>query len=175
EMVIVVFRREEQMIDESHRLLQAWVQHRSRDRCWLKLLDVLHKPEPLRAERCQNLGQLPGVVVGFVGFAVAEIRGRERVLVGQEVLDAREPQRLEIEQMSRVLLRRPLVARLRDHHIARHAAQHLLQSRGRSSKTNAQVQKLLNRKCEFKLAIEPQRNLTHTTYKSNRMAGYSTN
>lgn len=131
-MVIVMLRHEVQMIHQPHGLLQTWMQHRTAKDRGFDAPHPIHQPAPGGPELSQNLVQVPGIVVGLMRLAIAEVRHGEGISTSEKIFDPRHPKRLKIQQMSGVLLRRPLVFRFRNQHIARYAAQKFFQPRGGS-------------------------------------------
>jgi hypothetical protein len=111
-MMIVVFRDEVQMIDQSKRLFKPWMRDcPGKQRC-LKLSNPIQQLQSRLAEFGKNLIDATLVMPRFVSFPVAQVGGREFNRGSQVVVDSRHPQRLEVEQMSGMLLGRPPVFRL---------------------------------------------------------------
>lgn len=102
--MVVVLRNKVQMIHEPHRLLQTRMQHGAGKEGRLKFPYALHQTESRYAELSQNLYQLPGIVLGFMSLAIAQVRDGECVSIRQKVVHTSHPQGLEIEQMAGVLL-----------------------------------------------------------------------
>src|SRR5262249_11586845 len=88
---------------------------------------------------------------------------RERVAVAEEVVHARGPERLEVEEMAGVLLRGPLVAGLAGQRGARHPAHDLLEARWSTAQADAESRGLLDREREVELAFDPGRNARHAS------------
>src|SRR6267378_4267983 len=160
-MVVVVLCREVEMIYQPHRLLQSWVQHRSRERLGRQRADAIQQVGSGSAKLGEDVVDVARVVVRVVRLAVAQVGGGQRVAAVEEVLHARAPQRLEIEEVTGVLLRGPLVAGLADEHVARDVPHDLLQPRGRPAQADAQIRTILDRKGELELSVEPGRDIAH--------------
>ena len=161
EMVIIVFRREEQMIDEPHRLLQPRVQHRTAEGVGRQRADAIQQPPARRAELREELPDIARVVIRFVGLAVAQVGGGQRVAARDEVVHPRRPERLEIKQMAGVLLRGPFVAGLAHQDVAWNAAHDLLQPCGRAAEPDAEVGILVDGERELECAFEPGGDVAH--------------
>ena len=97
----------------------------------------------------------------FVGLAVTQVGGGQRVAASDEVVDARRPERLDIEEVASVLLRGPFVAGFADQHVGRNAAHDLLQPRGRAAEPDTEVGILIDRERELEWALEPRRDVAH--------------
>ena len=160
-MVIIVFRREEQMIDEPHRLLQPRVQHRTAEGVGRQRADAIQQPPARRAELGEELPDIARVVIRFVGLAVAQVGGGQRVAACDEVVHPRRPERLEIKQMAGVLLRGPFVAGLAHQDVAWNAAHDLLQPCGRAAEPDAEVGILVDGERELECAFEPGGDVAH--------------
>ncbi len=102
--MVVVLRNKVQMIHEPHGLLQTRMQLGAGKEGRLKFSYALQQTESRCAELSQSLRQLPGIVVGFMSLAIAQVRDGECVSIRQKVVHTRQPYRLEIEQMAGVLL-----------------------------------------------------------------------
>ena len=88
EVVVIVFRDKVQMIDQAHGLLKARMQHGAAEESWLKLSNMIDQTKPGGAEVGQDFEQLPGIVIGFMGAAIAQIRGGKGVSTDEEIIDA---------------------------------------------------------------------------------------
>ncbi len=119
--------------------------------------DAIYQCQPRAAKFRENLARFAGVVVGIMRLAIGQVRNGERLPIREKILEARQPERLEIEQVTGVLLRRPFAFGLADQRFAEHAAQHLLQPRGSAEQAHTYVGVLLHRKGEVELAVKPCR------------------
>ncbi len=137
------------------------MQHRAGEGVRRQRADAIQQPPSRRAERRENLPDIACVVIRFVGLAVAEVGGGQRVAARDEVVHARRPERLEIEEMAGVLLRGPFVARLADQDVAWNAAYDFVQPRGRAAEPDAEVGGLVEGERELKCALEPGRDIAH--------------
>jgi hypothetical protein len=69
----------------------------------------VHEPATRGTEGGQEIGEVAGVVVGLVGPTVRQVGRSELGIAREELLGAAQPQRLQVEKVPRVLLRRPVV------------------------------------------------------------------
>jgi len=108
QVMVIVLRPKVQVVDQTHGLLQARMQHRSGKDCGGQRLYALYQTQTCCAEVSNDLIERTGVVIGFVGFSILQIGGGEfgvcPVIVCQVIIDPRDPQGFEVEQMSGVLL-----------------------------------------------------------------------
>ena len=122
-MMVVVFSDKVQVIDQTHRLLQTRVQQCPREKETLRFPDTIHQVRACFAKRCQNPGQFASVVIGLIRFAVVQVRHGQGVAIAKKIFDARHPQWFQIQQMSRVFLRRPFLTRFAHQNVMGNAAQ----------------------------------------------------
>src|ERR1700750_1388015 len=97
--------------------------------------------------------------------AISEIGDSESVTSGDEVLQASEPERLEIEEMSGVLLGQPLVRGLCVQHARGNLVEDLFHPSGSSAETNGEAGILRDGEAELKSAVEPGRDLCHARFR----------
>lgn len=161
--MIVVLRHEIQMIDQPHRLLEPRMQLGIRKHRGLKLRYTIHQPHARFAKSRQNRTQLASIMIGFLRPAIAEVRDRERISAGEKVFHTREPERLQVEEVSGMLLCRPLISRFANQHVMRDIAQYLFQPRRRAPQPHYKIWILFDRKSELELPFKPRRNLAHWT------------
>ena len=104
QVMVVVLGHKIEMVDEPLGLLEAGMQQGTRKEGRLKFCGAVHQTEARSAECGENFGQLPGIVVGFVCFAIGQVRDGECTASSEKVFHTGHPQGLEIEQMAGVLL-----------------------------------------------------------------------
>jgi len=107
QMVIVVLRGEVQMVDQPDGLFEPRMRDRSSKQRSLKPSNSIHESQSRIPELGKNLLDATPVVARFVSCPVAQVGGREFNGPRKIVVNSRHPQRLEVEQVSGMLLRRP--------------------------------------------------------------------
>src|SRR5580658_7876154 len=101
------------------------------------------------------------VVVRFVRLAIPQVGHGEHTAARDVILDARQPQRLEVQQMPRVFLRRPLSCNLVYQNFARPPAKRLFEARRSSAQTRAHIRPNLDWKRKSKRSLKPRGYLGH--------------
>jgi hypothetical protein len=164
-MVIVVFGDEEQVVHQSHGLLQSRMEQTTSDLIRSDLLGSIHQLPSCFSKLRQNLLKRPRIVIGLGRSAIGQVSNAEFASAAQEVLDSFYPQSLEVKQMARVLLGLPflfsLLLRLSDQNRMRTAPQHLLQPCRSATQAHANIRILPDRKGEFKFSVKPERDCAH--------------
>ena len=131
--MIVVFGDEVQMVDQSEGLFESRMRDRPGKQSRLKSPHLIHEPQARLPELGKNLLNATRIVSRFVSFSIAQVGMREFSGARHVVVNSRDPQRLEVEQMSGVLLRRPLSCRFMYQPLPRTGADNFLQPCGRTS------------------------------------------
>lgn len=157
-MVVVVFGDEKEVVNQSHGLLKPRVQHRASKGLGWKFADLAEQLHSSFPKPRQNVSNRDSIVIGFVSLAISEIGSGKFRASSQKITDTRDPQRLQIQQMSGLLLGRPFVAGLSNQHLPRNYTQHFLQPCRRSTQANAQIRILLDGKRELEFSFKPGRN-----------------
>ena len=99
-----------------------------------------------------------GVSIAFTRFNNISLPCKR---LAEPIHHSRQPQRFEVNQATRVLLRRPFSVRFPDQHISRGASERLLKPGWSGAQTCEHVRKRLDRKRKFKLTFEPDWWRTH--------------
>ena len=160
-MMIVVFRDEVQMVDQAHGLFEPRMWDLSGEQRSLKPSNSIDELQAGMAELGQDLLKLALIMPRFVSFSIVQVSDGEPGSIRQVVVNSRHPQRLEVEQMSGMLLRRPFSIRFLHQLLMGISANHLLQLRRRTSQTYAQIRIQLHRKRKFEFPLKPVRNSTN--------------
>ena len=106
-MVVVVLRDEEGLVDDPHRHLQARMEAGADDLLLAELLEPGHVLRALGPEALEDVRDRALVVTRLVRLLVREVRRGQRGGAGERLLEAGEPERLEVEQVACVLLQGP--------------------------------------------------------------------
>jgi hypothetical protein len=104
-MMIVMFRDEVQMVDQAHGLFEPRMWDLVGEQRSLKPSNSIDKLQAGFAELGQDLFKATLIMPRFVSFSIAQVCDREPDGVRQVVVNSRHPQRLEVVQMSGMLLR----------------------------------------------------------------------
>jgi hypothetical protein len=107
EVVIVVFGDEEQVVGEAHGRFQTRMRDRGGESVGAEAGGMVEKSLSFLAQSREDFLQWAFVVASFVRFAIAEIGRSQFVFAGDEIVDAGEPERLKVEQMSGFFLSGP--------------------------------------------------------------------
>ena len=89
--MVVMLRSKKQMIHESHGLLQARMQHRACKEVRPQLPYTIGQTEARCAELSQDLCQCPGIMIGFMSLAIAQVSDGERFAAPDKVIHTRHP------------------------------------------------------------------------------------
>jgi len=161
QVMIIMLRHKVQVIHEPHRLLQPRMQHRARKKVLAKRLQAPHQCKSSIPKIPENLLHWPLVVVRLVSLPISQVRHREFRSSNYKILHPRAPQRLQVEQVPRMFLRRPLPRFLSNKNLPRTPTQNLFHPRRRSPQTHHQVRIGLHRKRKLELAFKPRRHFAH--------------
>ncbi len=102
--MIVVLRDKVQMIQQPHWLLKARMQHGPGKERGIYRLQSGHRPQSSLSKVFEDFLERTRVVIRFVRFSIRQISSSECVAACHIVVDTRHPQRLEVQQMSGMLL-----------------------------------------------------------------------
>lgn len=144
-----MFGYEVEVIDQAHGLLQPRVEQRAGG---FEPDDTRAEGEAGLAESGEDFPDVFGVVVGFVSFAVGQIRGREGLTFSEEVFDPCGPERFHVEQVSGVFLRGPFAAGLLGEFAA---LRYFFEARGRAAQADADIGVLIGGKVEIEFPFKP--------------------
>jgi len=150
-----VFGDKVEVVDEPHRLAQARMQERPRQRIAVDPLEPVEQPKTRRPQIPEEVPDPAIVVTGLAGLAVGQIRRGKIGRARQEVADPGVPERFEVEQMTGMLLDGPLPRVVPDERLAGQVPQELFDARGRAAEANPQVRIKFDRKRELKATLEP--------------------
>jgi hypothetical protein len=103
-MVIVVFSDEVQMVDQSHGLFEPRVRDRTGEQRSIQLSNSIHESHSLLSELSKNLLDATSVMPCFVSFPIRQVGMAKFDGPGCVVVNSRQPQRLEVEQVSGMFL-----------------------------------------------------------------------
>ena len=158
-----MLRHKVQMVHQTHRCFEPRMDDAASKNCVVQLLRFAHQLGARASELGHNLIDRPPVVLRLKGLPIAQISNGKLRCSRQVIIDPRHPQRLEVQQVPGVFLRRPLFIPVRPPHqnVATSAAYDLFQSCWRPSQTRTQVRVLFHREREFKPSFKPNRRLIH--------------
>jgi len=159
--MVVVFCSEEEMIHQSHWLLEARVEFGSSNRRRIQRLRATDQLLACPAELLEDYRDGLGVVVGLVSLAISQVSRRKFVSIGQKVIHAREPQRFEVEQVPGMFLGRPFISGFSDQCFARGTAHEFFQSRRGAAQARTQVGMEFHGERELKFSLEPDADGVH--------------
>src|SRR5271155_1651849 len=127
------------MIDQPERLFESRMRDRSGEELTWNTAECIHELHSGFPEVTKNLLDTALVVPRFVSFSIVQV-GRCEFSDARDVVgNPRHPQRLQVEQMSGMFLRRPFFFRLPPPPLMRISSHNLLQPCGRASQTDAEV------------------------------------
>ena len=112
---------------------------RSGEQVGLKPSKSIHEPHSGCTKLGKNLFDAACVVPRFVSFPIAQVGGGEFSDAREVIVDSRHPQRLEVRQMSGMLLGRPLFSRFLHQLLTGISTDNFLKSCGRASQADAEV------------------------------------
>src|ERR1700677_883854 len=127
------------MIDQPERLFESRMRDRSGEELSLKTAESIHELHSSVAELGKNILDTALVVSRFVSFSIAQVGRCEFSDARDVVVNPRHPQRLQVEQMSGMFLRRPFFFPLPPPPLMGISSHDLLQPCGRASQTDAEV------------------------------------
>ena len=168
-MVVVVFGHEVQVVRNRHGRSHARMWNRGIWR-WVQHLSARQKGFPGSAKVRENLLERTRIVVRVVRLAVCQVGGRELVVVRQVVVEACQPEWLDIEQVAGVLLCGPLPIRPRSQLCAGAGASHFLQPRRRAAKPREDDRQQPGR-IGIERSVEPGWRLSHVVKGDSAMGG----
>ena len=160
--MVVVLRGKEEVVYQSHRLLQPGMQLRAGNGCRIEGLGPFDQSFARAAKMLKNCRDGLGVVLGLVRLAILQVRRCKFVSISQEIVHAGQPQRFEVEQVSRMFLGGPFLAWLSNQDLATESADQILEPRRRATQARAEVGMKLYREREFKFALKPEANRVHS-------------
>jgi len=108
-MVVVVLGYVHGEVEEPHLHLKTGIHGGSQPVGFVGGLELTDQVEPRRSEARENPGQGPPVMMSFVGVAVIDVGGMHRETPDGKILHPGKPQRLQIPEMSAVLLNGPSI------------------------------------------------------------------
>jgi hypothetical protein len=116
--MVIVFRDKIEMIDKPDRLLEARMQESLRQECVIEKVEFVDEGSAGGTKFSQEIGDVAGVVICIVGFAILQIGRRELGFGLGKIVEASTPERFEVAQMADLFLDRPFFIAARDEAIA---------------------------------------------------------
>ena len=95
--MVIMLGHEEGQIQQTHRLLQAWVSRCTFDRGVGKLIELAHELGTEFTEGTQYVIYRSGIMIGIMGLSVGEIRVCESRPPVEDVGDALHAKRLTVK------------------------------------------------------------------------------
>ena len=107
--MVIVFGDEMQVIDNPHGLLETRMEECPRQETRGDLFKPIKELETGGTELGEDFAERAIIVVGLMGLAIREIGGRELCASGEEIANSCGPEWFEVEEVSGVFLRGPLL------------------------------------------------------------------
>jgi hypothetical protein len=98
----------------------------------------------------------------LICLPIRQISSRKLPTPRHKISHPRQPQRLKINQVPSLLLRRPTSMPFANHALTRPPAKHLLQPSRRPPQSRTKIRQQLHRKRKLKLPLKPDRRLSHS-------------
>ena len=153
--MIVVLGDEESQIDNSYLYLQPRMQSRSLHKRVVVGIKPVDERHSFPAKLGQDVFDGVRVVVSFVRLLIRHVGSGEWVAARFEIVKPAHAQRLEIEQMSGLLLNRPFVAIAPRQNFGGHGAHSIFQPCRRSAQALDYVRVHAKRQAKSELTLNP--------------------